>query len=566
MGLLEVSIVSHGQGAELLRALKAFSALDVFTLSGARVWVTLNIPEPSVARQLQQTQWPFELRLTLNVKPLGFGVNHNQAFARARRLGAHDWFVVMNPDVLWPDNASSFLRELSDDSFGPSVGLVCLRQLDEQGQYQDYARNLPTPWRVLGRVIRRLLKRVAPNEPPNLEHADWVNGACMVWRSEVFAAIGGFDERYFMYCEDVDICLRMQIAGFRMVEGNAAVVHLAQRKTLKSWKHLAWHICSFFKFWCSAAFWRFACRAALERQNRGAQQSGKVEKVGVMVEQKKHLYEYTVDPASLTAGAFVVEFVGSGKRVLEVGCGPGSLTRVLYTERQCKVTGIELDPDAIEKATPYCEVVIRADLNDSGWLGLVADQAPFDVVVAADVLEHLHDPWKTLERMAGLVTPEGFLVISLPHACHAAVICCLVDGDVQYRDWGLLDRTHIRFFGLENMVSLIKRAGLKIIDYRFVMKPPEETEFADRWARLPRSLRQVLGSVPHANIYQVVIKAVPSDRIGAELILVPPRTEEYSTYSPWRNRIWKSITRRLAPHPRVKNSARRLLGFLGIKP
>ena len=282
--------------------------------------------------------------------------------------------------------------------------------------------------------------------------------------------------------------------------------------------------------------------------------------------QEKHLYEYSVDPASRTAGAFVVELVGTGRRVLEVGCGPGSITRVLHTARQCRVTGIELDPDAIEKVTPFCEAVIRADLNSPDWPGLVADKAPFDVVVAADVLEHLYDPWKTLGRMAQLLGPEGFLVISLPHACHAAVAACLIDGDFQYRDWGLLDRTHIRFFGLANMTTLFERAGLKIVDYRFVIKPPEETEFAASWARLPASLRQALGSVPHAVISQVVIKAVPSDRIGAALTLEPPRPKGFALPTRWKHRIRNGLARRLDPYPRIKNGARHLLRFLGINP
>ncbi|MDZ4313722.1 MAG: class I SAM-dependent methyltransferase [Azonexus sp.] len=285
-----------------------------------------------------------------------------------------------------------------------------------------------------------------------------------------------------------------------------------------------------------------------------------------MANQEKHLYEYSVDPESHTAGAFVVEFVGTGRHVLEVGCGPGSITRVLATAQQCRVTGVELDPDAIEKVTPFCDAVIRADLNSPDWPGLVSDKAPFDVVVAADVLEHLYDPWKVIGRMARLLGPEGFLVISLPHACHAAVASCLIDGDFQYRDWGLLDRTHIRFFGLANMQTLFERGGLKIVDYRFVIKPPEETEFAASWARLPASLRRTLGNVPHADIYQVVIKAVPSDHTGTALTLKPPQHKDFVPSTRWRNRIRTGFARHLDPYPRIKGVARHLLRFLGINP
>lgn len=279
---------------------------------------------------------------------------------------------------------------------------------------------------------------------------------------------------------------------------------------------------------------------------------------------ERHLYEYLVDPESRSAGAFVVEFVGTGRRVLEVGCGPGSITRVLATSRQCKVTGIELDPAAIEKATPFCEAIIRTDLNSPNWPKLVADRAPFDAVIAADVLEHLYDPWETLGHMAGLIGPDGFLVVSLPHICHAAMASCLMDGNFQYRDWGLLDRTHIRFFGLKNIQELAARAGLKILDYRYVIKPPEETEFAAGWGRLPASLRRALASAPHSHIYQVVIKAIPIDRPGAALTLEPPPRGMVAPAANWKWRLRSAIARRLGP--RAKKDIRSLLRLFGIDP
>ncbi len=279
---------------------------------------------------------------------------------------------------------------------------------------------------------------------------------------------------------------------------------------------------------------------------------------------ERHQYEYLVDTESRTAGAFVVEFVGMGRRVLEVGCGPGSITRVLATSRHCQVTGVEIDPAAIEKVASFCEAVIRADLNSPDWPKLVADRLPFDAVVAADVLEHLYDPWEALGQMAGLVCPDGFLVVSLPHICHAAVASCLMDGNFQYRDWGLLDRTHIRFFGLKNMQELVTRAGLKIVGYRYVIKPPEETEFASSWVRLPMSLRRVLASAPHSHIYQVVIKAVPVGRPGAALTLAPPPRNLVKSTANWKSRLRNVIARRLGP--RAKQVIRTQLRKFGIDP
>lgn len=234
---------------------------------------------------------------------------------------------------------------------------------------------------------------------------------------------------------------------------------------------------------------------------------------------QRHNYEYEVDSRSATAPAHVVRLVGQYKRVLEVGCGPGSITRILATEGQCSVTGLELDTEAIKKASPFCETIYQADLNAEHWPLLLEGSAPFNVLVAADVLEHLYDPWTALKRMVPLINDNGYLVISLPHAGHAAVLACLLNGNFEYRDWGLLDRTHIRFFGLKNIEDLFSQADLKIIEVAYVLKHPEETEFAAQWSLLPMPTQQCLRQSPHATVYQVVVKAVPNQRPGEALRL-----------------------------------------------
>ncbi|MGY4531948.1 2-polyprenyl-3-methyl-5-hydroxy-6-metoxy-1,4-benzoquinol methylase [Pseudomonas sp. TE3786] len=275
----------------------------------------------------------------------------------------------------------------------------------------------------------------------------------------------------------------------------------------------------------------------------------------------RHTYEYDVDPASQTAPAHVIRMVGEHKRVLEMGCGPGSITKLLAQQGQCRITGLEVDPEAIKRVTPFCESVISADLNASDWPLLLAQHEKFDVVVAADVLEHLYDPWRTLQRMVPLISADGYLVISLPHAGHAAISGCLYDGDFDYRDWGLLDRTHIRFFGLKNIEALFAQAGLKIIEARYVIKPPEETEFAPVWATLPGSVRKALSSSRHAHVYQVVVKAVPVAYAGAAVALLPPapKPTRISSHTALSMRVRRALG------PRAKQFLRKGAGLLGIK-
>ena len=145
--------------------------------------------------------------------------------------------------------------------------------------------------------------------------------------------------------------------------------------------------------------------------------------------EKRHVYEYAIDLAAQTAPVHVIHLVGLSKRVLEVGCGPGSITKILAQQGKCRVTGLEIDPEAIRKVAPYCETTMQADLNSAEWPRLLDGLERFDVVVAADVLEHLYDPWVTLKRMVSFINPDGYLVISLPHVGHAAMVSCLINSD-----------------------------------------------------------------------------------------------------------------------------------------
>lgn len=280
------------------------------------------------------------------------------------------------------------------------------------------------------------------------------------------------------------------------------------------------------------------------------------------MEETRHKYEYNVDLKLDTAPTQVMHMVGRNKRVLEIGPGPGSITKLLQSVSNCRVTALELDCEAIKKVTPYCEVVMQADLNSSEWPRLLDGVKRFDVVVAADVLEHLYDPWTNLQRMTSFITSQGYLVISLPHVGHAAVVSCLINSDFEYRNWGLLDSTHIRFFGLKNIEALFAQAGLKIVEVKYVIKPPEETEFAESWSKLSSSMRTALMSSPHSEVYQVVVKAVPLNYPGDAVALVPPKHKYRGIFiaspSSWKKRLGQRLS------PQLKQRIRKSLKILGI--
>lgn len=226
-----------------------------------------------------------------------------------------------------------------------------------------------------------------------------------------------------------------------------------------------------------------------------------------------HKYEYQIDPESDSAGARVLGLVGRNKKVLELGAGPGSMTRHLASGLGCDVVAIERDKSALASLGKIARSIHELDLNDPDWdIEIAKLEGQFDVVIAADVLEHVLDPHIVLGRMNNLLNDTGVIVLSLPHVGHSAVTACLVDEDFDYRDWGLLDRTHIRFFGLKNIQALHAGQGLAIEEAFFVVRTPEMTEFCQRWRRLPKSVRRTLSRNRFGNVYQVVTLAVPVAR------------------------------------------------------
>ena len=114
-----------------------------------------------------------------------------------------------------------------------------------------------------------------------------------------------------------------------------------------------------------------------------------------------HKYDYAIDVADDSAPARVVRMVGEGKRVLEIGAGRGSMTRVLSQSLDCSVTALEIDGDSIQVLTPLCERVIQIDLNDPLWTQTLQTEKGFDVVVEATDAPEPAMEYTSVFRVAG---------------------------------------------------------------------------------------------------------------------------------------------------------------------
>src|SRR5215211_8614384 len=215
--------------------------------------------------------------------------------------------------------------------------------------------------------------------------------------------------------------------------------------------------------------------------------------------------KYETDPNldDINASHVVItELVGHDKRVLDVGCAAGNLAEVL-AERGCRVTGIEIDPEAARQAEERCERVIVGDVARLD-LGAELDEESFDVVLLGDVLEHLKDPLQTLKRLKTFLCPEGYVVASIPNVAHGSVRLSLMQGRFRYRSLGLLDNTHLRFFTRETVEQLFKDAGFLIAELRHTTRGMFDTEIEIDREQLPSEVLRLVEEDPEAWTYQFV--------------------------------------------------------------
>ena len=240
---ISVSIIIHQQATLALNLLKD---LNTFCDTQVEVLVTVNVPEKV---PFTENSFNFPVSLFRNLKPKGFGANHNAAFQRKEG----DYFCIANPDIrLERDPFRSLIQTLEYDR----IAVAAPRITNAQGQCEDNIRRFPTPLSILRKALR------IDSHTDYCTHtkpfrAEWVAGMFMLFKPEAYQAIGGFDERYHLYYEDVDICARLKLAGYDAMACPAATaIHEARRESHQNLRYLKWHIQSMLRFFLSRTYRR----------------------------------------------------------------------------------------------------------------------------------------------------------------------------------------------------------------------------------------------------------------------------------------------------------------------
>lgn len=228
--MLTASIVSHGHGtivADLLSDLTECPEI-------AKIIITQNIPE--------ETDYPEDRRIEIvrNETPRGYGANQNAAFAGV----ATAFFCVLNPDIRITGNPFPMLMAaLQDGEVAASAPVI----VGTGGAIEDSARRFPTLYSLIGKAAG--LGDGTYAEPHERENPDWLAGMFLLLRSAAFREVGGFDEKYFLYYEDVDLCWRLRRAGYQVAQDRSvSVMHDARRESRRNLKFARWHLASMARY------------------------------------------------------------------------------------------------------------------------------------------------------------------------------------------------------------------------------------------------------------------------------------------------------------------------------
>ncbi len=178
------------------------------------------------------------------------------------------------------------------------------------------------------------------------------------------------------------------------------------------------------------------------------------------------------------AQAKIIESIPTGSRVLDVGCGPGNLDAALK-RKGCYLVGVEVDERLADLARRTCDEVVNANVETADPLPF--PQSFFDVLLFADSLEHMVRPDLVLKGTRKYLTTKGIVVISIPNIARIDIRLMLLRGRFDYKEAGILDRTHLRFFTLDSLQKLLDECSLKIQEVKF-------TGLASRLRVLPKVL------------------------------------------------------------------------------
>lgn len=369
-----------------------------------------------------------DIHLILNEVNEGFPYACNRGIKAAKP--DNDIFLLNNDTVVF-ENSIFWLRmglyEKGRVGAAGSVSNLAANQMIEETfqtveEYASYAaaHNLP---------MRNACESVV-----------WLVGFAMMIKREALDEVGLFDRRFSLGSfEDCDLSVRLQYAGWKLnLCWNSFILHYGggQGVNREVWKRQ-------------------------EKENE---------------EKFKEKWNFDIQYYSFSRTdllSMITDPADQAIRVLEVGCGCGAtLSKLKYMWPNAQVSGIELSEE-IARIRAHTMDIVSGNIET---MELSYEKGSFDYIMFGDVLEHLFDPEAILKKLTPFLKENGRFLCSIPNIMHESVIRALLKGEFNYKDQGILDRTHIRFFTLDSIVKMLKACGLKIENLTATFGVSQEAE------------------------------------------------------------------------------------------
>lgn len=214
------------------------------------------------------------------------------------------------------------------------------------------------------------------------------------------------------------------------------------------------------------------------------------------------IYNRTIDDIKNTQ----VSNIPDNSSVLDVGCATGFLGEYLVNEKNCKVFGVDISEQSIKLASNRnCyERLFCIDLNNYNN-ELFGYTNFFDYIVMGDILEHLLNPELILSKFKSYLKKDGIIIVSLPNISHGSIKLNLLKNRFEYTENGLLDNTHIKFYTLKNIIDLMSRQNLEILNLKRVYVDIYSSEQNLNKFEFPFIIKNYVCSSPESYVYQYVI-------------------------------------------------------------
>ena len=218
-------------------------------------------------------------------------------------------------------------------------------------------------------------------------------------------------------------------------------------------------------------------------------------------------YDFELDMKTQNSNSVILNNIKPGSTVLEIGCAHGRMTKYLKETLNCTVDIAEIDYQAGSIAKQWCRnswIGSIGDIEVSVFWNIVLGDLKYDYVIFADVLEHLLHPEEVLSQSKRALKEDGSIWISIPNIAYNGVIIDLINDKFTYRETGLLDNTHLRFFTINSLDKMVKKCGFKIVNEQNLKNHLKNSEFKEAYSQVPPQIASFLKFRPSGEVYQMV--------------------------------------------------------------